>query len=58
MTTLTKGTIVDTSNPQPVQLIYMYFSFYNITSIRAFTSMLTVFFEKPMMLWVFPTASK
>ena len=36
----------------------MEFAFYNVTSIRGFTSMLTVVFAKTRMLWIFPTASK
>ena len=36
----------------------MGFAFYNVTSIRCFTSMLTVVYENTRMLWVFPTTSK
>ena len=36
----------------------MDFAFYNVNSIRGFTSMLTVFCENTRMLWVFPTVSK
>ena len=42
MTTLPKGTTVDTTNLQPVELIQMNFALYNVTSIHGFTSMLTV----------------
>ena len=31
---------------------------YNVTYIRGFTSMLTVFYAKTRMLWEFPTLSK
>ena len=36
----------------------MEFSFYNVTSIHGFTSMLPVVCTKTIMLWVFTTASK
>ena len=36
----------------------MYFSFYNRTSVRGFTSMLTVVCAKTVILWIFPTSSK
>ena len=58
MTTLHKVKIVDTSNLQPGELMRMYFAFYNVTSIRGFTSILTVICEKTIMLWSFPTESK
>ena len=52
------GTTVDTTNLQPGELIHMEYSFYNYTSIRGFTSVLTAVCEKTRMIWVFPTASK
>ena len=58
MTTLTKGKTVDTSNFQPGELIQMDFAFCNVTSIRIFTSMITVVHAKIIILWVFPTAYK
>ena len=58
MTTLPKGTTVDTSNLQLGELIHMNFELYNVTSIRGFTSMLTVACEKTKMIWIFPTATK
>ena len=58
MTTINKGTTVETSNLQPGELVYMEFVFYNVTSIRGFTSILTVICEKTIMLWSFPTESK
>ena len=57
-TTLPKVTTVDTSNLLPGELIQIEFSFYNVTSIHVFTSMLTVFCENNRALWVFHTASK
>ena len=41
MTTIDKGTTVDTSNLQPGELVDMNFDFYNIISVRSFTSTLT-----------------
>ena len=58
MTTFPKGTTVDTGNLQPGELIHMEFDFYNVTSIRGFTSMLTVVCANTRILWVLPTASK
>ena len=45
-----KGTTVDTTNLQPGELIHMDFDFYNMTSIRGFTSMLTVVCENNRMI--------
>ena len=58
MTTLSKGTAVDTTNRQPGELINMDFYFYNVTSIHGFTSMITVVYANTRMLWVFLTAPK
>ena len=58
MTTFPKGKTVDTTNRQPGEIIHMNFAFYNVNSIRGFTSMITVVCSKTKMLWVFPTASK
>ena len=58
MKTPPKGTTVDTTNLQPVELIYMNFAFYNVTSIRGFTSMLTIVCAKTIIPWVFSTAPK
>ena len=58
MTTINKGTTVNTSNLQPGQLIHIYLAFYNVTSIRGFTSMLTFFCAKTIMICVFLNASK
>ena len=58
MTTINKGTTVETSNLQPGELVHMEFVFYNVTSIRGFTSMITVVCAKNRMVWVLPTSSK
>ena len=42
MTTLPKGKTVGTSKLHLGELIHMDFSFYNVTSIRGFTSIITV----------------
>ena len=53
-----KGTAVDTTNIQPGELISMDLPFYNVSSIRGFTSMINFVFEETIMIWVFTTASK
>ena len=58
MTTINKVTTVDTSNLRPGELIHMDFSFYNVTSIRGFTSMLIAVYPNNRMLWVLTVASK
>ena len=58
MKNINKGTTVYTSNIQPGELVHMDFEFYNVISIRGFTSMLTVVCTKTTTIWVFPTASK
>ena len=58
MTTSPKVKTVGTTNLQPGELIHMDFAFYNVTSIRGLTSMLTVLCEKTKMIWIFPTAFK
>ena len=58
MTTIDKGTTVDTSNLQPGELFHTDFAFYNVTPICGFTSMLTVVCTKTRMIWVLPNASK
>ena len=40
------------------QLLQIDFSFWNVTSLRGFSSLLSVIDGKDRMLWVFPTASK
>ena len=57
-TTLPKGTIVQTINLQPGQLIHTDFSFFNLTFICQLTSMLTVVCENTIIIWVLPTAYK
>ena len=56
--TIKEGTAVDTSNLLTGKLVHMEFDFYNVTSFRGFTSMLTVACEKTIMVWVFPIATK
>ena len=58
MTTTKKGKTVNTSKLQPGELFHMDFAFYNVNSIRGFTSMLTLVCSKTRMLWVYPTAPK
>ena len=58
MKTLPKRTTVDTTNLQPGELILIYFSFYNVTSICRFTFMLTVVCANTRILWVFHIVSK
>ena len=50
ITTINKGTTVDTSNLKPGELVHVGFSFYNITSISGFNSIRTVVREKTIML--------
>ena len=57
-TTTPKGTTIHTNNLQPGEIIHMEFDLYNMTSIRGFTSMITVVCAKTIMIWVFHTASK
>ena len=49
---------VDKTKLKPGELIHMYFALYNETSIRGFTSMLTVVCENNIMMWIFLTESK
>ena len=58
MSTINKGKTVETSKLQPGELVLTEFAFYNVTSIRGFTSMLTVVCAKTIMLWVSPNAFK
>ena len=58
MITFPKVTAVDTIIPQPGELIHIDFALYNVTSIRGFTSMLTVVCKNTIMLWLLPTAPK
>ena len=58
ITALPKYTIFDASNLQPGELIHIDFSFYNVNSIRGFTSVITVICAKNRMIWLFPTSSK
>ena len=58
MSTINKGKTVKISKLQPGELVLMEFAFYNVTSIRGFTSMLTVVCAKNIILWVLPNAPK
>ena len=58
MTTFPKSTTVDTTILQPIELIYMDFSLYNLTSFLSFTSMITLLCANNIMLWLFPTVLK
>ena len=46
------------NNLQPTEFVQMEFAFYNVTSIRGFTSIITLVRENNRILWVFPTVSK
>ena len=58
MSDLPKGTTVGISNLQPREIIQMEYDFYNVTSIREFTSVITFVCKINRMLWVLPTTSK
>ena len=58
MATLPKGTIVETTNLQPGELIHTDFDFYNATSICGFTFTLTVLYANIRMIWLFTTEYK
>ena len=58
MTNPPKGTTVDTTNLQPGELLQMYFTLYNFTSIQCFTYIITVLYENIIMRWVFPNSYK
>ena len=56
MTTINKVKTVDTSNLQPGEPVHTEFSFYNVTSILGFTSMITVVRANTITIWVLSTA--
>ena len=58
ITTLPKGTTVDTNSLWPGELIHVEFTFYDVALIQVVTSMLTVVCENTTMIRVFLTASK
>ena len=58
MKMLSKSKTVVTTNLQLGELIHMVFEYYNVTSIRGFTSIITVVFPKTIIILVFTTASK
>ena len=49
--TFPKGITIDTTNLQPGEIIHVDFSFYNVTSAKCFTSIITVVCAKTIMLW-------
>ena len=56
MITFPKGTTIEKTHLQPGELIHTDFEFYNVNSIRGFTSMLNVVCEKTRTIWLFTTA--
>ena len=57
MTIYPKVATVDTTNLQLGDIFHLEFSFYNITTIFKFNSILTVVCDKTIMLWILPTTS-
>ncbi len=53
-----KGHTVDTTHLRRGELLHIDFAFWDITSLRGFTSMLSIIDAKTRMLWLFCTASK
>jgi hypothetical protein len=53
-----KAKFTETNLTRRGQLLHIDFSFWNVCSIRGFTSLLSVIDGKDRMLWNFPTASK
>ena len=51
-------TAVDKTHLQPGEILHIEFSFYNVTYIRVFTSMITIVCAKVVMIWILPIASK
>ena len=58
MITFPKVKTFDTTDLLSGELIQTDFAFYNVTSIRGFTSMITVVCGNTRMIWVLHTASK
>ena len=58
VTTFPKLTTVDTTNLQSGYFIHLYFTFYNVTSVHGFASILTVLCSKTGFFWVFPNVLK
>ena len=58
ITDLPKVSSIDTTNLKPVRLINTEFGFYAVTSIRGFTSILTIVCAKTSIIWVIPNAPK
>ena len=58
MKNLLKVTIVKTTKLQPLELIHIELSFYNVNCIQCFTSMITVVCEETIMIWIFTNSNK
>ena len=58
ITKFPKGKTVDTTNLQPVEIIHINFAFYNVTSIRYFTSIITIVCANTITICILPTLSK
>ena len=58
MTISPRGATVDITNLQPVDILHLYFSLYNVTSILGFYAIINGVCANKITLWVFPTASK
>ena len=58
MTNFPKGTTFDTTNIQKGQVIHLDFASYDVTSIRGFTSILTIVCTNTRIIWVFNNVSK
>ena len=58
MKNLLKVTIVKTTKLQPLELIQIELSFYNVNCIQCFTSMITVVCEDTIMIWIFTNSNK
>jgi hypothetical protein len=58
MTTPPKGKVSSYRLTKNGHLLQIDFSFWNVTSVHGFSSLLSVIDGKDHMLWVFPTASK
>ena len=56
--TVNKGETLDTSKLEKGELLHIDFKFFEKTSIRGFTTILTIFDAKTRKLWVFPRLDK
>ena len=57
MTIFPIGTAVDTTHLQPGDILHLYLSFYNVTSIHGFTEIIVIVCAKTIILWIFLTTS-